>query len=415
MDVRSDTSTHASGQWSMLGHGSQPWDSRSLPVSAHSGQHNAVDIERAAAFRRLQARDRTNPRRREARSIASHQSTLPTQPVIVRIHSAEASSHLQPTPRIAPVRKVASAADMSRKKELPPVSDFSIDGILNAIQPDIEETINAIAEIMGRSRLSLANQYGSHLPPQGEIRASARMIGEHALLPVEEASSSTERLADDNVFIVGEDMSVMDGSTAGSAAYTLLERLRSTPRRGRYHSSAMVSSDRIEDPNGLPRTASSPATLQQSSATPKSANNVTRARRRSNARALLQNSTEANKLPTAAVQSETYLSPGANGHVGSNPPVVSESGRTHPLYSGDEASLFEGGPSLQTTGHANAFNERLQSLLPKEELHWFLAWLQRYGGGSESSSDGRAISASEALREVLSRRQDPEMPNGEEI
>lgn len=292
---------------------------------------------------------------------------------------------------------------MSRKQELPSASDFSIDGVLNAIQPDIEETINAIAEIMGRSRLSLANQYGSHLPPQGEIRASARLGGDSALLPVEEASSSNEMLAGDNVIIVGEDLSVMDGSTAGSAAYSLLERLRSTPRTRRHQTNARISPERSDGSNGLPRTASSPAALHESASARNSATRITASRRRANARSLLQSSAQADRLSTAPILSETYLSPGANGYTGSSAPLVSESGRTHPLYTDDEASLFEGGRNFRTTGQARAFNERLQSLFPKEELHWFLTWLQRYSGATDTASDRRALSALGALRDVLAR------------
>ncbi len=136
-------------------------------------------------------------------------STIPSQPVTVPVNSADASSHLNPAPRIN---------RMGKRDELPPVSDFTIDGILSAIQPDIEGTLDAIAEIMGRSRLSLANEYDSHLPPQGEIR---------------EASSSNEQLAADNVIIVPEDASLVDGSHAGSAAYGLLERLRASTRTRR--------------------------------------------------------------------------------------------------------------------------------------------------------------------------------------
>jgi hypothetical protein len=54
---------------------------------------------------------------------------------------------------------------------LPSDKDFSIESILQAIEPDIRGTLDSIAEICGRSKLSLANEYGSHIAPLGEITA----------------------------------------------------------------------------------------------------------------------------------------------------------------------------------------------------------------------------------------------------
>ena len=179
---------------------------------------------------------------------------------------------------------------MSKRDELPPVSDFAIDGILSAIQPDIEGTIDAIAEIMGRSRLSLANEYDSHMPPQGEIRANSRS----ALLPVEEASLSNEQLAADNVIIVPEDASLIDGSHGGSAAYGLLERLRVSPRARRIDLMA-------------PRTLSSPAVLEEVEE-PRSPTN----------RTLLNTGARAIE-PTI---SATYVSAGANDRLASSPMMM---------------------------------------------------------------------------------------------
>ena len=64
---------------------------------------------------------------------------------------------------------------------LPSDKDFSIESILQAIEPDIRGTLDSIAEICGRSKLSLANEYGSHIAPLGEITAPP------GLMPVEEA------------------------------------------------------------------------------------------------------------------------------------------------------------------------------------------------------------------------------------
>ncbi|KAJ5775132.1 uncharacterized protein N7511_000143 [Penicillium nucicola] len=99
-----------------------------------------------------------------------------------------ASAHLQPQ------------SDMI----LPTDKDFSIESILQAIEPDIRGTLDSIAEICGRSKLSLANEYGSHIAPLGEICAPPGGLG-----PVEEASPSEEQRSTDNVVIQDEDVNVV--------------------------------------------------------------------------------------------------------------------------------------------------------------------------------------------------------------
>jgi hypothetical protein len=95
----------------------------------------------------------------------------------------------------------------SRPSGPPPPSDkdFSIESILQAIEPDIQGTLDSIAEICGRSKLSLANEYGSHIAPLGEIRAPAG-----GLVPVEEASSTDERRAGEGVVIFDDDPGLVE-------------------------------------------------------------------------------------------------------------------------------------------------------------------------------------------------------------
>ncbi|BDD58718.1 hypothetical protein MPDQ_000722 [Monascus purpureus] len=80
-----------------------------------------------------------------------------------------------------------------RGPALPSENEFSIESILEAIGPDIRNTLDSIAEICGRSKLSLANEYGSHIAPLGEIRAPPG-----GLVTVEEASPDHERQPADN-------------------------------------------------------------------------------------------------------------------------------------------------------------------------------------------------------------------------
>lgn len=103
---------------------------------------------------------------------------------------------------------------------MPSADDFSFSAILRAVDPEIRDAIDAIAEICARSRMSLADEYDSHLPPQGEITGSGpgwaastgALVGrgrlsrvsqgwtaaENTLMAVPEASSSSERLAQEN-------------------------------------------------------------------------------------------------------------------------------------------------------------------------------------------------------------------------
>ncbi len=273
------------------------------------------------------------------------------------------------------------------RNELPPVSAFSIQGILEAIQEDIEGDVDAIAEILGRSRLVLADQHDSHMPPQGIIRDTVR-----PLQAVEEASSSNERLAADNIIILGEDASLVDGSHTGSAAYGLLERLQAMPRIQRQQSEMPQATLHTTTPLLLPRTASSPAVLVEHTI-----DFVLAERRRRSTRASRSLLNTSNLSPTSpptthAVVSEVYLSAGANGRTATNPPVVSEAGRHYPLYSYDESELFED-PAVRMFPKPS----RLQNLLSIGKWEGLAFWLPR------SPSEGSAT-AERQLRDVLERQ-----------
>lgn len=141
-------------------------------------------------------------------------STLVSQPVLVRTYSgntgedivAEGSRKQSAPPPVPPASSSSplrrsfpfiggasssspsSGTTQERRPELPSDEEFSIDGILRAIEPNIQTTLDSIAKIYGRSKLSLANEYSSHIAPLGEIRAPPGY-----LLPVDEASSDQER------------------------------------------------------------------------------------------------------------------------------------------------------------------------------------------------------------------------------
>ncbi|KAL4886292.1 hypothetical protein BJY04DRAFT_100297 [Aspergillus karnatakaensis] len=129
-------------------------------------------------------------------------SSLVSQPVLVRSYSG--GSDDKPGASKMPTRRSflfpGSSNSQRREPELPSDEEFSIDGILRAIEPNVRGTLDSIGEICGRSKLSLANEYGSHIAPLGEIRAPPGL-----LLPVEEASSDHEGYSGDNIVIYDDE------------------------------------------------------------------------------------------------------------------------------------------------------------------------------------------------------------------
>ncbi|EAW14747.1 uncharacterized protein ACLA_001580 [Aspergillus clavatus NRRL 1] len=145
-----------------------------------------------------------------------------------------------------------------RGPELPLDQDFSIDDILRAIEPDLRSTLEAIGEICGRSKLSLANEYGSHIAPLGEIRAPPG-----GLLTVEEASSDHERHPDDAVLIFDDDSTSVIGARdyASVPHYRYLEHIgppAGSPSAMVYHSFAPFS---LAEGSGLLTQSDTPQAL----------------------------------------------------------------------------------------------------------------------------------------------------------
>lgn len=163
---------------------------------------------RTTALRQLNRCSKPLTRKsRQAGQTGGRSSTLASQPVLVRSYSGHADDSAKSK---MPSRRRFSFGGSSKHKnrgpELPSPEDFSIEGILRVIEPDIRGTLDSIAEICGRSKLSLANEYGSHIAPLGEIRAPPG-----GLVTVEEASPSHESQVEDNVVIYDEDNCFMDG------------------------------------------------------------------------------------------------------------------------------------------------------------------------------------------------------------
>lgn len=155
------------------------------------------NLAHEAALRRLHGLDSQSKRGRkasEAPSIAS------TQPVLVREYSqASPSSAGSKQSRMRQKRNSSANRDSS---EMPPLESFSFQDILASIDPEIHGSIDKIAEMCGRSKMSLADEYSSHLPPQGDfsllgLEDHGDQTGISRLEPVEEASSTHEEAAHD--------------------------------------------------------------------------------------------------------------------------------------------------------------------------------------------------------------------------
>jgi hypothetical protein len=388
------------GQWAFL---STPptSSSRSLPPSSsylRSDQSNISPLPTALHFHQLNDSRSSLPRFSHVPSLGGRSTvaTIPSHPVLVRIHSADPILQVRPTSRPAKPRRKLKSCDM----DLPPVEEFSFRNILAAIAEDIEEDVDAIAEILGRSRLVLADQHDSQMPPQGEIRAIAR-----PLQAVAEASSSNERLASigDDVLILREDASLVEGSHTGSAAYGLLERLQTVPCVKRTRSAIVghVASRPTAAAAAANRQHTDPAIMPVASPLSGDSPHMVSGTLPPSYRRLLQGQTtdrETREPPsrtTRAVVSETYLSAGANAVTVSDPPIVSEGGRHYPLYSYDYTDLFEGPAPAPEPPHMTV-RERLQSFVPRMELASLMPWMY--------SQNSRVTSAESQLREILHRQ-----------
>ena len=215
----------------------QPLDAQEGPsdLTASSGSvpsatttlTNTLPLTQSAALRALNAPafHSSSSKSKSAKSTSSR-TTVTSQPVVVRTysgsrHTSRSGSGFD-TPRSFAMNghmhiSALSAGLAGKSEQLPAADEFSFSAILRAVDPEIKDAIDAIAEICARSRMSLADEYDSHLPPQGEITtggpgwvaSTGALVGrgrlnrisqgwtaaDNTLMAVPEASSSSERLA----------------------------------------------------------------------------------------------------------------------------------------------------------------------------------------------------------------------------
>lgn len=202
--------------------GSVPSTTTTLTNTLPPTQSAALRALNAPAFHSSPAKTT-----KSAKSTSSR-TTVTSQPVVVRTYSASRHAS-RPTSGFSTPRSFAmnghghgsfsalTAGLANKNDQLPSPNDFSFSAILRAVDPEIRDAIDAIAEICARSRMSLADEYDAHLPPQGEITgggvgwaaSTGALVGrgrlqrvtqgwtatENTLMAVPEASSSSERLA----------------------------------------------------------------------------------------------------------------------------------------------------------------------------------------------------------------------------
>ncbi|KAF1835350.1 hypothetical protein BDW02DRAFT_568084 [Decorospora gaudefroyi] len=215
----------------------QPLDAQEGPsdLTASSGSvpsatttlTNTLPPIQSAALRALNAPAfHSSPSKSKSAKSTSSRTSVTSQPVVVRTYSA--SRHTSrpgsgfTTPRSFAMNghthaSALSAGLVGKSEQFPSADDFSFSAILRAVDPEIRDAIDAIAEICARSRMSLADEYDSHLPPQGEITgggpgwaaSTGALVGrgrlnrlsqgwtaaDNTLMAVPEASSSSEQLA----------------------------------------------------------------------------------------------------------------------------------------------------------------------------------------------------------------------------
>lgn len=114
-----------------------------------------------------------SPRRKKFEVVASTSST--SQPVLVRTYSG--SSGRAGSSKQSEMEKNRKSKAKNRPCDLPRLESFSFQDILASIDPDIQLSIDAIAEICGRSKLSLADEYSSHRPPHEELTSLQTDLG----------------------------------------------------------------------------------------------------------------------------------------------------------------------------------------------------------------------------------------------
>ncbi|KKZ68849.1 hypothetical protein EMCG_00020 [[Emmonsia] crescens] len=370
-------------------------------TTASSPLDESTLARRTAALRQLNGLPRLSQHNHRHTTSISSRSSLPSQPVVVRTYSAETDAQTRPSAMSRGTGMLANGSVADRPPaQLPSVQDFGIDGILRAIEPDIQSTLDAIAEICGRSKLSLANEYGSHRPPLGEIRASSRSI-DHGLLPVEEASSSNERLVDQNVVIIGEDTSTVDGRNPFSSTYRSLGNAPEDTGLVAYGSAMPPTwgQDAFSQQNAI---SASHLLSTETRPQPSSRTHEARPSRHSFDWALLGRETEhrqqhRHSISTQPVVSEVHLDAQADGTY-----LIDTSWESYHRETSGHTEDYSVDPPVNET----VLRIRAERLSLLADLQGWLTWFRNIGHRLDQDGDSPTCHTAEMrLREVLQRQE----------
>ncbi|KAI7974640.1 hypothetical protein EIK77_003788 [Talaromyces pinophilus] len=279
--------------------------------------------------------------------------------------------------------------------DLPAVEEFGIDAILRAIEPDIRSTLDSIAEICGRSKLSLANEYGSHIAPFGEVNPPPGNLLAIQETAADSMEASTD--ADGHIVIVDDDNeNDLYGSPLG-----LLDDLRQTALATGYQQTSRV--ERENTRAGSTAQGRNPRNGKQPSAAPAARMNEFAATSESNSTALLANTpsktkgTKSSTITSPALLSETRLD--AQGNRSSWPSVPPDTPKSSPML---HASPFTGAVAHTQSTMA----DRMSFVTEVQDwLNWLKSVVQREAA-NQQAFNSHSYSAENSLRALLVRDQD---------
>ena len=120
-----------------------------------------------------------------------------SEPVLVRANPSSARQKAQEQHNMRSPRKANPERD---PKQLPTLDSFTFQDIFASLDPEVKKSVDTIAEIYGRSKMSLSDQHANHLPPHAnldllsiEALTTDASNNTHRLEPVQEAPIHTRR------------------------------------------------------------------------------------------------------------------------------------------------------------------------------------------------------------------------------
>ncbi|KAI9863650.1 MAG: hypothetical protein M1813_003673 [Trichoglossum hirsutum] len=159
-------------------------------------------------------------RHRHSKSTIVRNSTF-SQPVIVRTYSGSS----RPGSR-QQVPATLREEEMD-KTDLPTIEEFSFDGILRAIEPEVSNTLDAIANLCTNYRSNLSQECDYLVLAQGELDKKIEETDQLTTSVLDETNARSERITADSKPLDGGNLASDIAHTA-STAYSTLQNILST-------------------------------------------------------------------------------------------------------------------------------------------------------------------------------------------